>query len=85
MIERAIMEQSQVRPLSSIQTGGKARLVRVDAGRRLNSRLASMGFLPDVELTVVSNGHPGPLLVVIKDVKMALGRGMAHKIMVRQP
>jgi Fe2+ transport system protein FeoA len=80
---KTLREQSQVRSLSVVKTGEKARLVRVDAGRRLNSRLASMGFVPDVEITVVSNGHPGPFVVVIKDVKLALGRGVAHKIMVK--
>jgi len=66
------------------EDGEKARLVRVEAGRGLNSRLASMGFVPKVEITVVSNGHPGPFVVVIKDVKLALGRGVAHRIMVEQ-
>ena len=79
----AVVEQSQSRPLSAVETGGTVRLVRVDAGRGLNSRLASMGFVPNVEITVVSNGHPGPFVVLIKDVKMVLGRGVAHKIMVR--
>jgi Fe2+ transport system protein FeoA len=81
--DRAVVEQSQIRPLSLVQTGEKARLVRVDAGRGLNSRLASMGFVRDTLISVVSNGHPGPFVVVIKDVKLALGRGVAHKIMVR--
>jgi Fe2+ transport system protein FeoA len=39
--------------------------------------------VPEVELTVVSNGHPGPFVVIVKDVKIALGRGVAHKILVR--
>ncbi|OHB66993.1 MAG: hypothetical protein A2Y76_02860 [Planctomycetes bacterium RBG_13_60_9] len=77
------MEQNQVRPLSAVKTGEKARLARVDAGRGLNSRLASMGFVPNAEITVVSNGHPGPFVIIIKDVKMVLGRGVAHKIMVK--
>jgi len=77
------MDRSQTRPLSAVQTGEKARVVRVEAGRGLNYRLAAMGFVPDVEITVVSNGHPGPFVVVIKDVKLALGRGVAHKIMVK--
>ena len=83
MIRKAVEEQSQDRPLSAVKTGGKARLVRVDAGRGLNNRLASLGFVPDVEISVISNGHPGPFVVVIKDVKMALGRGVAHKILVK--
>jgi len=77
------VERDQVRPLSMVRTGESARLVRVNAGRGLNSRLASMGFVSDVEIRVVSNGHPGPFVVIIKDVKMVLGRGVAQKIMVR--
>jgi ferrous iron transport protein A len=73
----------ETRSLSAVKTGEKARLVRVNAGRGLNSRLAVLGFVPDVEITVVSNGHPGPFVVLVKDVKMALGRGVAHKIIVK--
>jgi len=82
-MSKAIRECNQIRPLSAVQTGGKARLVRVEAGRGLNSRLAALGFVSDVEIQVVSNGHPGPFVVVVKAVKMALGRGVAHKILVR--
>jgi len=49
----------------------------------LNSRLASMGFVPGVEIRVVSNGHPGPFVVIIKDIKMVLGRGVAQKVFVQ--
>jgi Fe2+ transport system protein FeoA len=75
--------EDQTRPLSAVKTGETVRLVRVDAGRGLNSRLASMGLVADSEIKVVSNGHPGPLVIVVKDVKVMLGRGMAHKIMVK--
>lgn len=78
-----MVERDEARPLSGVRTGESVRLVRVDAGRGLNSRLASMGFVPNVEVRVVSNGHPGPFVVIIKDVKMVLGRGVAQKIMVR--
>jgi len=69
-------------PLSMVRAGEKARLVSVNAGQGLNSRLASMGLVPNVEITVVNNGHPGPFVVNVKGTKMMLGRGMAHKIMV---
>lgn len=80
---KAVMEQNQVRPLSTVTTGDTVRVVRIEAGRGLNSRLASMGFVPDVKLRVVSNGHPGPFVVIIKDIKMVLGRGVAQKVFVR--
>lgn len=80
-----IVERNQARPLSTVPTGGRVRLVRIDAGRGLNNRLAAMGFVADAEITVVSNGHPGPFVVIIKDVKMVLGRGVAHRVLVGQP
>ena len=65
-----------------VGVGETVRLVKVDAGRGLNSRLAAMGLVANTELTVVSNSHPGPFVVIVKDSKVMLGRGMAHKIMV---
>jgi len=35
----------------------------------------------NTELTVLSNSHPGPFIVTVKQSKVMLGRGMAHKIM----
>jgi len=76
------MQQKQPRPLSTVQAGQTVKLVSINAGHGLNSRLASMGLLPNVEITVVNNTHPGPFVISVKDSKMMLGRGMAHKIMV---
>ena len=76
------MEIKDIKPLSKIKSGEKVRLASIDAGRGLNSRLASMGLLPNVEITVLSNSHPGPFVINVKGSKMMLGRGMAHKIMV---
>lgn len=77
------MEQDKVIPLSKIRSGRTVKLASVKAGRGLNSRLAAMGLLPNVQITVVNNGHPGPFVVSVKGSRMMLGRGMADKIMVR--
>ena len=74
--------QKKPLPLSMVKTGEKVRLVYINAGQNLNNRLTAMGLLPNVEITVVSNTHPGPFVISVKDSKMILGRGMAHKIMV---
>ena len=76
------MEQRKVIHLSTINSGRTVKLAGVEAGRSLNSRLAAMGLLPNVEITVVSNGHPGPFVVNVKGSRIMLGRGMADKIMV---
>jgi ferrous iron transport protein A len=76
------MEQKQIRPLSTVSAGETVKLASIEAGRGLNSRLASMGLVADVEITVVNNSHPGPFVISVKDSKVMLGRGMAQKIMV---
>lgn len=77
------VEQKNIKPLSAVRAGEKVRLASIEAGRDLNSRLISMGLVPNVEITVVSNNHPGPFMICVKGSKVMLGRGMAHKIMVR--
>jgi len=76
------MEQKKIIPLSAIKSGQTVKLNGVEVGRGLNSRLAAMGLLPNVEITVVNNGHPGPFVVSVKGSRIMLGRGMADKIMV---
>ena len=72
----------QVIPLSEVKEGRTVRVDSINAGRGLNSRLASMGLVANVEISVVRNGHPGPFVVNVRNSKMVLGRGVAHKIMV---
>ena len=69
-------------PLSAVESGREVRLVTVRAGRGLAQRLADMGFVPGVELQVVSNTLAGPLVVLVKGSRLVLGRGMAHKSLV---
>ena len=76
------MEEKNLKPLSTVKVGETVKLVSIKAGRSLNSRLASMGLVPNVKLTVVNNRHSGPFVISVKDSRMMLGRGIAHKIMV---
>ncbi|UCC97144.1 MAG: ferrous iron transport protein A [Phycisphaerales bacterium] len=76
------IEQNNARPLSAVRSGEKVRLAGIEAGRDLHSRLMAMGLVPNTEITVVSNKHPGPFVIMVKNSRMVLGRGMAHKIMV---
>ena len=70
-------------PLGSVGPGKRVRLVEVDAGHGLASRLAAMGLLPGVELLVVSNRGKGPAVVEVKGTRLALGRAMTQKMRVR--
>jgi Fe2+ transport system protein FeoA len=69
-------------PLSMVSPGQEVRLVTIHGGRRLRKRLADLGLGLGTTLKVVQAGMTGPLIVAVKDSRLVLGRGMAHKIMV---
>lgn len=69
-------------PLTIVQVGRKVRFVAVDAGRGLQGRLAAMGLVPGAEIEVLRNSMQGPFLIAVKGSRIALGRGMAQKILV---
>jgi len=77
------MKSKALMPLSMVSPGQKVRLVEVNACQNLSNRLASMGLLPNVEIQVVKNTHPGPFIIKVKGSNIILGRGMANKIMVK--
>ena len=76
-------ENKELRPLTMVMPGKPVNLVCVNGGPGLKNRLYSMGLTPGVELRVLNNGAPGPFLVGVRDFKIALGYGVARKILVR--
>ncbi|HRR81694.1 MAG TPA: FeoA family protein [Planctomycetota bacterium] len=66
--------------MSSVPVGETVRLVSVDAGAGLRSRLAAMGLVPGVEVRMMRNSGHGPAVVEVKGTRLALGRGMALQI-----
>ena len=78
------MQKNELIPLSSVPAGKTIKMVSVDAGQGLKSRLPAMGLLTNVNFKVIDNQHPGPFVLSLKGSKIALGRGMAAKIMVKE-
>jgi len=78
------MVHSGLMPLSWLRIGEKAELVDVRGGRGIKRRLASMGLNHGVVVQMVQNAMPGPVVISISDTRLALGRGMAQKIIVRK-
>ncbi len=69
-------------PLTMAQPGESVKLVALHGGQQMRKRLADLGLTLDMPLRVVQgNGH-GPLIIAVKDTRLAIGRGMAHHIMV---
>ena len=66
-------------PLTRLRVGQPACLVCVQGDPRQRRRLAELGLTPGVEMRVLQN-RGGPLLVSVRDSRLALGRGMAERI-----
>ena len=69
-------------PLTTVKLGQRVKLKSINAGRGLRSRLSAMGIVPGIELVVVNTTFAGPMVVMVKDSKVILGRGIAMKMMV---
>jgi ferrous iron transport protein A len=70
-------------PLAMTTPGEQVKLVAIRGGQRVRKRLADLGLTPGTVLQVVRADAWGPLIVAFKDdARLALGRGMAHKMMV---
>lgn len=72
----------QAMPLPLLTPGETARVSHINArGNGMVRRLNAMGISQGVELSVLSS-QGGPLLVCIGNGRVALGRGMAQRVMV---
>ena len=70
-------------PLESTSPGEQVVLAELSAGRRLKHRLAEMGLICGTQFMIIAKGTPGPFIIMIKDTRLVLGRGMIHRIFVR--
>ena len=71
-------------PLSLALAGKEMILVAIHGGRGLRARLNSMGLNEGMKLKVLhSHGH-GSCIIQVGGTRLALGHGMAQKIMVKE-
>ena len=70
--------------LDQLPTGATAVVQQLRGGKELTSRLAAMGLTEGVQLVVLQNAGRGPMLVSVRDTRIALGRGEAIKILVEK-
>ena len=70
-----------MQPLESLPTGTKAKIVEIKGGANFIQRLYQMGLTPGTTVEVVMNSR-GPVVVRVRGVTVALGRGMAARVFV---
>ena len=77
-----LKKRSALMPLAMAKTGEKLLIKEIAGGREARARLASMGLRPGDPVEVISNDGEGRLIVGAGSTRLALGRGIAQKIMV---
>ena len=68
-------------PLAMVREGGEVKIYCVNCGKKLKTRLCDLGIYEGSEVKVIKNDITSPILLKIKDSKLILGRGQAHKIL----
>ena len=71
-------------PLAMTSPGKTVKVVDIAAGRGLSRRLTEMGLTPGVEVKVITNHMPGPVMIQLRGSKVALGHGICQKIRVSE-
>jgi ferrous iron transport protein A len=68
--------------LAELPTGARAIVQAVRGGAEVTGRLTALGLVAGATVEVLQNRERGPLLVRVRDTRIALGRGEAIKVMV---
>jgi ferrous iron transport protein A len=70
--------------LTELGSGARAVVRAVGGGKALAGRLAAMGLVVGSRLEVLQNPPHGPLLILVRDTRIALGRGEATKVLAEE-
>jgi ferrous iron transport protein A len=84
LVEDVMMNHEEQNLLSNIRPGNMAIIASLQEGNEINRRLTSLGFTPGVHVEIVQNFGRGPMIVSVRGTRVALGRGEATRIFVRQ-
>jgi ferrous iron transport protein A len=77
------MKPYAYRPLPTIAPGHWVKVMTIAAGQRASRRLKDMGIVPGATLRVVRSGGNGAMILGIGDSRLAIERGIAHKVLVQ--
>ena len=71
------------RRLAHLSDGKRGRVVGIQAGRRATQRLSGLGITPGTIVEVKGRGpFGGPLRIGVRGTQLAIGKALAHKIVI---
>jgi ferrous iron transport protein A len=73
----------QMNALTDLKAGADARIVQIDGGHGMVGRLAALGIRPGKRITMLNSGFmKGPVTIEVDRGQIAIGFGMAKRILV---
>ena len=78
-----LMPYHPPKPLSKVKSGQTLEVVDLIGGDRSTRRLLEMGLYEGAAIEVISGLGWGPVVLKLAGTRLALGRGLANKILVR--
>ena len=75
---------SQPISLAMVSPGKTVQVVGVRFGWGLQRKLADMGLTPGVTVRVLNNQIAGPVIIDLRGSRLALGRGMTQRVLVKE-
>jgi ferrous iron transport protein A len=67
--------------LSDLESGERAMVRQLRGGREFASRVSALGLTIGAEVIIVQNYGRGPIIISVRDTRVALGRGEAVKVL----
>ncbi len=71
----------QATALQKLETGSTGRVTALTGGHDLVARLAALGLTPGTMFEVAQNPIHGPVIVLVRDTRLVLGRGEAVHVL----
>lgn len=69
-------------PLNRVEPNKEVRLIAIEGGKKMKKRLADLGLNIGATIKVIRKSGQGPLILAVKESRLAIGDGMASKIIV---
>lgn len=71
--------------LGDLEKKQSARIVTIAAEHKVIKRLADLGLVPNTQVKILRKTiFYGPLVIQVRGISLALGKGVAKKILVRK-
>ncbi|MHA1820699.1 MAG: FeoA family protein [Promethearchaeota archaeon] len=81
---RNVNSNTNLLRLSDVPIGTKVIIEQIAAGFKAATRLSSLGLVPGTVIKKISEApFYGPVQIEVRGTKLAIGRGLTHKILCR--